>query len=544
MHTVARFREVLPLPGVGKGKDFRQDLLGSISQIQLKCEELVNEALNSHIEGTKTAMHRALEGQLLAIKVKKANSANQLVFGIGIGQVMLLELEIDGNVKTILAKNDQIRQQGAVIKITLDQIKEKMVTPAQVEKIVEGVANSTLMLLSQGLKDRDQKDEEERQQRRRRDEEERQERRRRDEEQRQRDEEQRQRDQERLRELTKSSNKTTPLQDNYGMLMTLSGKEMDEALNVTLGMHFPQQQFSPGFLMQQMPWQIQHYLHGQHHQQYSFGLQDMAPPIITYQSPLEATVHVSALLEILNASGLETGDTASILNNAGYIDLEYLTYARSITTTPGFHAWATSPTSCKLLVQGDTRRDVTQSAPAFSFVSAALIQGLRKNDRFISLVFFCRQHSESDDHFAGPRVLLRSFITQLLQQRFANCVFLQRFVDLEGLRNKDLGVLCRLFAWLVRQLPQQETLICVVDSIETYENDEYENDLKAVTTSLLSLASDSSLFTTIKVLATSPGGTVSLMEDFSKFDDDSILLMEGVISGGDEEGMQYIEDNL
>ncbi|KAF3763328.1 hypothetical protein M406DRAFT_261652, partial [Cryphonectria parasitica EP155] len=183
-----------------------------------------------------------------------------------------------------------------------------------------------------------------------------------------------------------------------------------------------------------------------------------------------------------------------------------------------------------------------KAGSALSLVSAMLMQGLRTRPSFASVVFFCRQHPESDDLFAGPSALIRSLTAQLLRQDFANFTFCQKNVDMEGLRGGDVGVLCPFFEWLVRQLPQQKTVVCVVDAVETYETGEYEDDLRTVMQSLLRLARDPNLLATVKVLVTSHENTVSPHEIFNE--GEGILLMEGLISNGDEKGMMDLDGEL
>ncbi|TGO08689.1 hypothetical protein BTUL_0196g00140 [Botrytis tulipae] len=48
--------------------------------------------------------------------------------------------------------------------------------------------------------------------------------------------------------------------------------------------------------------------------------------------------------------------------------------------------------------------------------------------------------------------------------------------------------MCTLFVWLVRQLPATTTIVCMIDSIQLYEQDQYEDDIGVVLGCLLSLA--------------------------------------------------------
>lgn len=139
--------------------------------------------------------------------------------------------------------------------------------------------------------------------------------------------------------------------------------------------------------------------------------------------PREPIVHVSVILEILNISDLDKGDISFILESSHSISLEYLSRAKQIVYAREFRAWAISVTSFELLIQGESSVDTMQATFTMSLVSASLMQGLRSRERYVSLVFFCHWHIESDDAFAGVSAVVRSLTAQLLQQHSANATF-------------------------------------------------------------------------------------------------------------------------
>lgn len=183
-----------------------------------------------------------------------------------------------------------------------------------------------------------------------------------------------------------------------------------------------------------------------------------------------------------------------------------------------------------------------QAGSALSLVCASMMRGLRSQDRFVSMVFFCRQHIESDDISAGPTAMLRSLIAQLLRQQFTGHIVRKQEVGLEGLRSWDIDVLCLLFKWLVGSFLQPKTLVCVVDGSEAYATTMDEDDLHKVMVCLLGIEREPSLVLFAKVLVTSTEA-VSVEQDFKK-NDSRVLLIQGVLSGGDEEdredSLQYL----
>lgn len=242
----------------------------------------------------------------------------------------------------------------------------------------------------------------------------------------------------------------------------------------------------------------------------------------------EPTIRVDGLLEALNISNLDKEDIQQILDSSESVPLKYRLRARQLVRTDEFRNWATTPESRELLVQRDPRlRDPVQARHAVSLVAASLMEALRSRERFVSLVFFCRRHTDSDDVCAGPAAMVRSFIAQLLEQSYQGYSFLRSDMDLDGVRAGNVSVLCALLEWLVAYLPEKKktTLVCVVDGVDAYENQEEGTDLRTVMDSLMGLARGEDPDRVVKVLATSPMGTVSIDEAF-KNDPSSFLSME------------------
>ncbi|KAJ2985632.1 hypothetical protein NUW58_g5429 [Xylaria curta] len=208
-----------------------------------------------------------------------------------------------------------------------------------------------------------------------------------------------------------------------------------------------------------------------------------------------------------------------------------------------FYAWATSPDSRELLVQGDPAQDVTQAGPALSLLSATIIQALQNQERFVPLVFFCVQQVQSDDAPVGPVAMIQSLIVQLIHQCYADSTFGERDVDIRGLQTGDIGALCSLFRFLARHVAPQKTIACVIDGVGEYENGEYDGDLRTVLDCILSLTRADDVLSAVKVLVTCHAGTVEVHNAF-KEDTANFLSLEGFSSIGDEGAMMDIENEL
>ncbi|EJT82233.1 hypothetical protein GGTG_02207 [Gaeumannomyces tritici R3-111a-1] len=303
------------------------------------------------------------------------------------------------------------------------------------------------------------------------------------------------------------------------------------------------------------------------YQQQSLWMAAPPPPPGYYHPPpppLEPILCISQLLWTLGISSPDADDLASVLGSEESVSLRYRSRAKGIMLTGEFRAWATSETSCALLVLGDVTRDTTGPSAALSFFSASMMRSLRGQDRYLSLVFFCRRHLEAGDPHRGPGAMLRAFVAQLLLQlkqmqngmepiidALRDGPFTQRDLEvglndpgLDCLRRWNTDKLCELFNWLVRRVvPPHKTLICVGDGIEAYEASQHMENLHKVAGCLLGLTRASGDRPTVKFMATSPEGTATL-EGVFRGHGSAIVEMETLDSRGEDDDMLEFEDRL
>ncbi|KAL8369925.1 hypothetical protein RB595_000331 [Gaeumannomyces hyphopodioides] len=340
--------------------------------------------------------------------------------------------------------------------------------------------------------------------------------------------------------------------------------------------HPPQGQLPWGQPTQQPAWQAQppdpaqqQYAHPypyQQQQQSSWMAAPPPPPGYYHPPPPppEPLLCISQLLWTLGISSPDVGDMAFVLESEESVGLRYRSRAKGIMVTDEFREWATSETSCALLILGDVSRDTTGPSAALSLFSASMMRRLRGQDRYVSLVFFCRQHLEPADPHLGPGAMIRAFVAQLLLQLkqmqhgmeplidvLRDAPFTQRDLELglndqglEWLRRWNTEMLCRLFDWLVRHVvPPHKTLICVGDGIEAYEASQHMEDLRKVVGCLLGLTSTCGDRPTVKFMATSPEGAATLEGVFRGYGS-AIIEIETLDSRGEDDDMLEFEDRL
>lgn len=231
---------------------------------------------------------------------------------------------------------------------------------------------------------------------------------------------------------------------------------------------------------------------------------------------------------------MEEVDLSCILENEEQsIPFREKRKADLIVSAKQFHDWMVTNRSGELLVHGEFRRSRSASEPvsALSVFCATLTQTLRKSgQQQIALVFFCGSHVERDDQQRGPRAMMCSFIAQLVKlwsfettnlPDGGDHAFSQLDVEM-AVKDGNLSKLGELFTRLVRLLPDQATLVCIIDGISHYETDEFEEGLLEVLGFLLGLARNRDMAATIKILASSPTATDLVQNRF--MDDDSSFI--------------------
>ncbi|KAI1822493.1 hypothetical protein F4861DRAFT_550684 [Xylaria intraflava] len=296
---------------------------------------------------------------------------------------------------------------------------------------------------------------------------------------------------------------------------------------------------------QQLPWQPPQPLPWYPAQYMAYPPPSYPPPYyyIPQQQAPEPTIPAGALLNILGAPDLDWAATNEILSSENSVSLRHRSHTNRVVATEEFHAWAISPHSRELLIQGDPAQDVTEAGPALTLLSATITHALQNQERFVPLVFFCAREVQLRDAEAGPTTMMRSLTAQLLHQYYANSTFWQRDVDIHGLQTRRIDALCLFFKFLVRHVARQKTIACVIDGVGEYENAKHSDDLRTVLDCLLGLVRAEDVPPAVKVLVTCHTGTVEIHNAFSN-DSESFLSLEGFTSMGDEGAILNLENEF
>jgi hypothetical protein len=253
----------------------------------------------------------------------------------------------------------------------------------------------------------------------------------------------------------------------------------------------------------------------------------------------------------MHVADIETNDMDLIEEGRGRIALQDQAQVESILHSSIFEDWIVSPGHDKLLIHGNFSGFMMQTS-ALSLFCTTLTKSSRAKPDYIGLVWFCGRNledeisdSETDDDVTDwdesfdesyepgamtgtIRTMLRSLIAQLIYYHdFGMTNLFHPGADMFLVEQGDIEELCKLFVWLVRQLPQEVTLFCLIDGIIYYERDEYEDPMLDAMGPIIGLTTDESILATVKILITSPWPTSTIRVAF----EDEVYAMEASSSG-------------
>ena len=211
------------------------------------------------------------------------------------------------------------------------------------------------------------------------------------------------------------------------------------------------------------------------------------------------------LLEILDVGIQIPADDLKREIRVGYsADPWASDFAKGIVQTPRFIEWESEDTSAALLVEsGQPLGDHGRSSP-LSLLSSSVIEALEDEGPSVTIHFFCGSHTSSTDALKGPNGVMRSLICQILRLFPVDLSFISYRRYSKQLEALHLLTLCDCFVKLVKQLPVDTVLFCIIDSINFFEQREWTEDCRQVIHYLHDLAEeDDAVGPVFKLLLTS-----------------------------------------
>lgn len=169
--------------------------------------------------------------------------------------------------------------------------------------------------------------------------------------------------------------------------------------------------------------------------------------------------------------------------------------------------WLLTSGSRFLVVDGKSSDD---RVSPMSFACSMVLTSLAPFQSAMPVSFFCGLHTSIKGPQSGPRIMLRSIITQFLEN---NQEFDLQFwnnispAEKNKLRAGDMETLCKLFTKLIKLLPANLVVFCIIVGISYYEGGAQRPELNQFVKTLVNITSDDTIEASFKILLTSPASS-------------------------------------
>lgn len=164
--------------------------------------------------------------------------------------------------------------------------------------------------------------------------------------------------------------------------------------------------------------------------------------------------------------------------------------ASALIGSPMFKAFMTeNASSGPLLVNGNEDLSSAEGLSPLSLVAARLAHISEQNEsrRGITLRYFCAEHgpyagANQTSSPAGRMMisLTGQLITHMLSRSVEADLSFLKLNQWAALKNENLRVVCTVFYELVKQIPSNTVLLCILDEVALYETGMAQQDLDAV----------------------------------------------------------------
>jgi hypothetical protein len=183
--------------------------------------------------------------------------------------------------------------------------------------------------------------------------------------------------------------------------------------------------------------------------------------------------------------------------------------ARGVLQSSRYLQWLSKGDSAALFIERFESPPVHSNFSPLTIVSCTTIEQISIDQSAVVIQHFCSLHASEEDDVRGPHGLLRSIIHQVLHHfpKGVNPGFISGRQAREQLQSHDIRALCDCLAGVLRQLPPETVLFCVIDGIDSFDSGEWAESCKYMIRVLLDIVHDDELYPAFKLLVTSPSRT-------------------------------------
>ncbi|KAH9239013.1 hypothetical protein K456DRAFT_32432 [Colletotrichum gloeosporioides 23] len=226
------------------------------------------------------------------------------------------------------------------------------------------------------------------------------------------------------------------------------------------------------------------------------------------EQPRVSLIESVPLVEILGISlGNLADDLATVVGHSERFDSDDRAKAQWLLQTDEFRSWLRENHSSLLLVDGELQDSMISP---LSGICGGIVGALMQNRGSAVAFFFAGLHvdMQQPDIDSGPVPMMRSLIAQLLMSPnlpSRDLSFMSKDM-IKGCRDGDFPVLCEVFVKIIKQVPTQTTVYCIIDGVSWYEQGRWLDDLDQFATALeyITKRNNAGRSGSLKVLLTSP----------------------------------------
>lgn len=171
-----------------------------------------------------------------------------------------------------------------------------------------------------------------------------------------------------------------------------------------------------------------------------------------------------------------------------------------------FNEWFSADDSAALFIEGGPILADLGRFASLTLMSCLLIKSLEGKEPAVSISHFCDRHTSSSDPIRGPQGLMRSLISQAVRSFDSqlNLSFASSHRYREQLKSHSIRTLCECFASIVKQLPPETVLFCIVDKIDCFDKPQWAEDCRFMMREIQDLLYEYEVGPVFKLLVTSP----------------------------------------
>lgn len=212
------------------------------------------------------------------------------------------------------------------------------------------------------------------------------------------------------------------------------------------------------------------------------------------------------LLEILdineNTIWSDCQTVAKRCQNVEAIDYDF---ARGVYQGERFNKWLREDSAALFLESFGVQAFHGRFSP-LSVVTCSIIEQMKADSSTKCIYHFCHMHTSPVDSAPGPSGMLRSLTSQLLRlfPKQASLGFTSGRRYRDELQSWNIGFLCDCFSNVLKQLPWDASIICIIDGIDCFEKHRWAEDCRRMMRDLLDIVHEADISPVFKLLVTCP----------------------------------------